>query len=406
MIYFDNAATSFPKAPTIQKAFSEYINNYAVNINRSIYSSAYKLEEKIYDVRESVKAFFNADENYETIFSSGITASLNLFINGILKEGDEVIVSPLEHNAVMRPLEHLQKTNGVKVKILPPLTKKGTLENSPDGHKTIEELLEKNITKSTKAVIIVHASNVNGAVNDIYAIGEAVSKINQKRDKKDQIYYAIDTASSGGSLNINAAAAKADYLVFSAHKGLLSLPGTGGAVVKNTLFDVLPSLIFGGTGSRSDSFEMPDNMPDKFEAGTPNIFGILALGESLKYIKEIGLSNIIRAKNNLCKCFINGIQKYNILGSFKLVGVDEAATDTSENSGIVSLVHTSKDLSEIAYSLDKDFGIATRVGLQCAPLAHKTLGTFEGGGTLRFSFSHFNTEEEIETCLKALKTFN
>lgn len=401
MIYFDNAATSFPKAPTIKKEFAEYFDNFAVNINRGTYSSAYSLEERIFETREKIKKFFKADNTYETIFTSGVTHSLNLFIDSVLKEGDEVLVSPLEHNAVMRPLFYLIKIRQIGYKVLDGIPKVGIIKDSENY--SVEDALLKNITARTRAVIINHASNVTGAINDIYKIGEVLKQINSTRSDKNKILFCIDTAGSAGNVNIEVSRTNADFVAFPSHKGLLALSGSGGAIVKKSLFDSLSPLIFGGTGSRSDSFEMPESFPDKLEAGTQNIFGILALSSSLDYINDVGFTNIINCKKQLLGYFIDGILNSELAEMFTIEGFDNNRRDAY--TAVVSLTHKVKDIAEIAYILDKDYGISTRVGLHCSPLAHKTIGTFDRGGTLRFSFSHFNTESEIDVCLKALRSF-
>lgn len=401
MIYFDNAATSFPKAPTIKQAFQEYIDGYAVNINRGTYSSSYRLEEKIIETREKVKEFFKADKSYDVVFTSGVTHSLNLFINSVLKNGDEVIVSPLEHNAVMRPLFYLTKIRQIEYKVLLGREKTGAIQESDEY--SIKDDLLKNITPSTKAVIINHASNVTGSVSDIYKIGALLKEVNAKRKVENQILFCIDSAGSVGGSDIDVTKSNADFVAFSSHKGLLSIPGSGGAVLKKTLFSSLTPLVFGGTGSRSDSFEMPSTFPDKLEAGTQNIFGILALSKSLDYINDFGFENIVKRKKMLTNYFVDSILNSALQNAFTIEGRDEA--DRDNYTSVVSLTHKTRDIAEIAYSLDKDYGISIRVGLQCSPLAHKTIGTFDRGGTLRFSFSHFNAEAEIDILLKALRSF-
>lgn len=401
MIYFDNAATSFPKAPTIKETFSDYFDNFAVNINRGTYSSSYILEEKIFSTREKIKKFFKADNTYDVIFTSGVTHSLNLFINSVLKEGDEVLVSPLEHNAVMRPLVYLIKIRQIGYKVLDGIPKVGIIKDSENY--SIEDVLLRSITARTKAVIINHASNVTGATNDIYKIGKVLKQINSTRSDKNKILFCIDCAGSAGNTDIDTARTNADFVAFPSHKGLLSLPGSGGAIVKKTIFSSLSPLIFGGTGSRSDSFEMPESFPDKLEAGTQNIFGILALSSSIDYINDVGLFNIINRKKQLRGYFIDGILNSDLSKAFTIEGFDNNRRDYY--TAVVSITHNVKDIAEIAYILDKDYGISTRVGLHCSPLAHKSIGTFDRGGTLRFSFSHFNTESEIDECLKALRFF-
>lgn len=373
MIYFDNSSTSFPKAPGIQKALDEYINNYPFNISRGNYRASYTLEEKVYNVRESIKAFFNAPETSNVVFTSGVTAALNTFIRGFHKQGDHVLVSPMEHNAVMRPLEAMRKDGTITYTVI-------------DKDDIFTGNIKKYIKPNTTSLIVNHASNVTGDVIDINALGIEA--------KRYGLAFAVDSAQSAGEINIDAR--NIDFLAFTAHKGLLSLQGVGGAIISKGVETRIKPLVFGGTGSRSSSFEMPDFLPDKFEAGTGNIPGIIALGEGINYINTVTLDRIHAHKIALCDEFIKGVSE---IDNFEVVSLQN-----NDFVGVVSLVHKNKDLAEISNSLDRNFNICTRVGLHCSPLLHMTLGTFEKGGTLRFSFSYFNTSSEVKECILALKT--
>lgn len=373
MIYFDNSSTSFPKAPGIQKALDEYINNYPFNISRGNYRASYTLEEKVYNVRESIKAFFNASETSNVVFTSGVTASLNTFIRGFHKQGDHVLVSPMEHNAVMRPLEAMRKDGTITYTVI-------------DKDDIFTGNIKKYIKPNTTSLIVNHASNVTGDVIDINALGIEA--------KRCGLAFAVDSAQSAGEINIDAR--NIDFLAFTAHKGLLSLQGIGGAVISKGVETRIKPLVFGGTGSRSSSFEMPNFLPDKFEAGTGNIPGIIALGEGINYINTVTLDRIHEHKIALRDEFIKGVSE---IDNFEVVSLQN-----NDFVGVVSLIHKNKDLAEISNSLDRNFNICTRVGLHCAPLLHRTLGTFEKGGTLRFSFSYFNTSSEVKECILALKT--
>ena len=360
MIYLDNASTSFPKCPGVKKILSDYLEKGALNINRSTSASSFDLEEKIFDIRESVKRFFNAPKNSHVVFTRGVTESINLFVNGFLNKNDSVLVSPYEHNAVIRPLTE----NGININIID------------------QDKCDDNI----KCVIINHASNVTG---NVYELGNA-KRIAQKL----RIPLVLDTAQSAGCVKVDMSAIGADFLAFSAHKGLLGLQGAGGAIITEELAKKIKPLIFGGTGSLSSSYNMPDFLPDKFEAGTLNIPGILSLGEGIKFVENYGLENIHSHKKQLIEECIKGLSA--------ISGISVIGDTDKENTGVVSFISSNVDNAVIASLLDNQYGIATRVGLQCAPLAHKTLNTFNIGGTVRVSFSLFNTLSEVEVLLDAL----
>ncbi|HAL18201.1 MAG TPA: cysteine desulfurase [Spirochaetaceae bacterium] len=373
--FLDNASSSFPRAPGIKAALNDYLNSGIGNIGRGQYRSAYDLEEKVMAAREAIAAFFNAHDPSAVVFTSGGTASLNMFLKGFLKKGDHVIVSPLEHNAVMRPLDDLRAKGVIEYSIAP--IKDGVVVASG---------LEPLIRPNTKAVICNHASNVSGSVQDIEAVGMTAHE--------HGLAFCVDSCQSAGCVGIDVRKSHIDFLAFTGHKGLLGLPGIGGAVVGGIAVE---PLIRGGTGSLSDSFDMPVFLPDRFEAGTQNIPGILSVGCGIDFINSVGLDKIRSYKRELRKRFIGLISKGKLAEFVSAVGSEDI-----ENVGIVSISVKSHDIACIANALDMEYGVCTRVGLQCAPLAHKSLGTFEGGGTIRFSFSYFNTVEDVEIAVAAL----
>ncbi len=375
-IYLDNASSSYPRSPLIKAMMDEYLESGVGNIGRGQYASAYSLEEKVFEAREALSSFFNAPDPSSIVFSAGGTASLNLFLKGYLKEGDHVIVSPLEHNAVMRPLEDLRNKGLVEYSAMP--CRKGVADPSA---------LEKLIRSNTRAIVCNHASNVSGSVQDIDAIGRVANDCG--------LVFCVDSCQSAGCIGIDVQRMNINFLAFTGHKGLLGLPGIGGAVISG--LEIEP-LICGGTGSVSSSFDMPKFAPDRFEAGTQNIPGILSLKCGVDFINSVGLENIRKHKQELRNHFLNLIANSRI-SEF----VSVAGSDSVENSGIVSISVKSHDAASVADDLDRKFGICTRVGLQCAPLAHKTLGTFDAGGTIRFSFSYFNTIDEVEYAVGALE---
>lgn len=233
---------------------------------------------------------------------------------------------------------------------------------------------------------MTHASNVCGTIMPIYEVGEIC--------KKHNIKFVVDTAQTAGAINIDMKKMNIDGLAFTGHKGLLGPQGIGGFIITDEMAEIMEPLVSGGTGSMSDSEEIPPFMPDKFECGTINIPGIFGLNEALKYIEKEGIENIREKEIELTRAFIEGVKT---LENVRLVGIE----GTEGRTAVVSLDCRDRDNAEISYLLDKDFGIATRCGLHCAPSAHKTLDTFPQG-TVRFSFNHFNTEREIQYAIEAL----
>lgn len=380
-VYLDNAATSYPKAPGVSAAVCDYIDNIGSNVGRGTYQSSYSAGEIVYETRELLSELFKYDNPLNVVFTMNITHSLNTLLKGLLKPGEHVIVSSMEHNAVMRPLTNLH-TLGVEFDRVP-CNLNGEL-NPAD--------MEKFIKPNTKLVVLTHASNVCGTILPIYSVGEMC--------KKHNLHFIIDTAQTAGVFDVDFNRFNLSALAFTGHKGLLGPQGVGGFIINDKLVNKISPFIEGGTGSLSESELQPEYMPDKFESGTLNLPGIYGLNASLKYIKKTGIDTIHRIEMELTKRFIDGI--LNIDG-IKNIGLDTIEGRTS----VVSLDFINLDNSEVAFMLDREFGIMTRVGLHCSPSAHKTLNTFPRG-TVRFSFGHFNTAKEvdyaIESIVKVMKT--
>lgn len=381
-IYFDNAATSFPKAPNLSQTVSNFIENNSVNINRSVSSLSSSLYDIVLDTRVMLARFFDCDDDplnfcKRIIFTSGVTQSINIFLRGLLNDGDHIITGSLEHHAVMRTLYDLKTKKNITFDIAK-CDKNGVV-----SAQSVESLINKN----TKAVIINHSSNVFGSISDIKKIGQVC--------KRHNIFFAVDTAQTAGVIPISFRKANIDFLAFSGHKGLLSLQGIGGFVISKRLSDILKPLVTGGTGSISHSFNQPKNLPDKFESGTLNLCGIVALNHSLKFINEIGIENIREKELFLRKYFV---EKASALNGVCVYCADENIDTTS----VVSLAFADFDNSYVADMLEKNYGIITRTGLHCAPSAHIAMGTFPQG-TVRFSFSYFNSLKEIDYCVQALE---
>ena len=375
-IYFDNGSTSWPKAPGVAAAMSELLESGAFNINRGNYEGAYELESKVLMTRMQLARLFHAPDSRCVIFTPGITYSLNYLIKGLLKPGDHVLVSSLEHNAVMRPLQQLAAQN-IHYTMIPA---------ESDGT-THPESVEGLIRPNTKAVIMLHASNVCGTLLPIRAIGEIC--------KRHHLFFAVDTAQSAGSVDINMQECQIDFLAFTGHKGLLGPQGIGGFLISESLDQELTPLIAGGTGSQSDSLFMPNYLPDKYESGTLNLPGIIGLHASLSYLESEGIDTIHQRKMALTKYFLEHISS---IPQAQIIG----KTDLADRLAVVSLDFPGYDNAQIAFSLEQDYGIMTRVGLHCAPLAHQTLHTMPQG-TIRFAFSSFNTTSEIDQCILGLR---
>ena len=376
-IYFDNSSTSFPKAPNVGRAMGEFIENGAFNINRGSYEGAYEAGSAVLDTREMLKDLFNCPNSKNVVFTPSVTYSLNFFIKGFLKPGDHVLVTSVEHNAVMRPLVQMEKL-GVEFDAVP---------CDEEGGVTADDF-RAYIKENTKAIITTHASNVCGTIIPIEEIGALC--------KEKGLVYAVDTAQTAGILNIDMQKANIDFLAFTGHKGLLGPQGIGGFIASDKLEGLIDPVISGGTGSLSDSEEMPDFLPDRFESGTLNLPGIIGLHQALVYLKEAGIDNMRKEKMEITKYFLDQVKEID--------GVKVAGKKTVEGRlGVVSIDFEGFDNSIVSFYLSSKYKIMTRVGMHCAPRAHKTLKTFPQG-TVRFSFSHFNTKEEVDVCIDAIKT--
>lgn len=376
-IYFDNSSTSFPKAPNVGRAMGEFIENGAFNINRGSYEGAYEAGSAVLDTREMLKDLFNCPNSKNVVFTPSVTYSLNFFIKGFLKPGDHVLVTSVEHNAVMRPLVQMEKL-GVEFDAVP---------CDEEGGVTADDF-RAYIKENTKAIITTHASNVCGTIIPIEEIGTLC--------KEKGLVYAVDTAQTAGILNIDMQKANIDFLAFTGHKGLLGPQGIGGFIASDKLEGLIDPVISGGTGSLSDSEEIPDFLPDRFESGTLNLPGIIGLHQALVYLKEAGIDNMRKEKMEITKYFLDQVKEID--------GVKVAGKKTVEGRlGVVSIDFEGFDNSIVSFYLSSKYKIMTRVGMHCAPRAHKTLKTFPQG-TVRFSFSHFNTKEEVDVCIDAIKT--
>ena len=378
-IYLDNASTTFPKPKAVPEAMYHYITRSGSNINRGCYDRAYAVEELVYETRQMLCSLFGGEDCRNVAFTKNVTESLNVILKGLLKPGDHVLVSSMEHNAVMRPLVQLEK-QGISFSRIP---------CRRDGSLILEEMAPL-VKKETRAVVMTHASNVCGTMMPYEQVGAFCRECG--------LLFIADTAQTAGVWPLDMERMKIDALAFTGHKGLLGPQGIGGFLLSEKLLPQMESLIAGGTGSISHTEVMPDFMPDRFEAGTMNLPGIVGLHAGLGWIRETGLEQIRSHELALTRQFLEGLQSMDPYEKrLRVVG----KKDTEGRTGVVSVQTVRRELAQTAYELDVQYGIMTRVGLHCAPSAHQTLGTFPTG-TIRFSFGWWNTREEAALALQAL----
>lgn len=378
-IYLDNASTTFPKPKAVPEAMYHYMTRSGSNINRGCYDRAYAVEELVYETRQMLCSLFGGEDCRNVAFTKNVTESLNVILKGLLKPGDHVLVSSMEHNAVMRPLVQLEK-QGISFSRIP---------CRRDGSLILEEMAPL-VKKETRAVVMTHASNVCGTMMPYEQVGAFC--------RERGLLFIADTAQTAGVWPLDMERMKIDALAFTGHKGLLGPQGIGGFLLSEKLLPQMESLIAGGTGSISHTEVMPDFMPDRFEAGTMNLPGIVGLHAGLGWIRETGMEQIRSHELALTRQFLEGLKSMDPYEKrLRVVG----KKDTEGRTGVVSVQTVRRELAQTAYELDVQYGIMTRVGLHCAPSAHQTLGTFPTG-TIRFSFGWWNTREEAVLALQAL----
>lgn len=379
-IYFDNAATSFPKAEGVGRAVCRMLEAGAFNVGRGGYEGAYALSEQVLDTRARIGRLFSAPQDAGVCFTSGVTQSVNQFLKGLLRPGDHVIVSSVEHNAVMRPLRTLRQA-GVSV---------DAALCAPDG--TLDPARVRTLFRpNTKAVVCTHASNVCGTVLPVGEIGRMC--------RERGVFFAVDSAQTAGIIPVDMQEMCIDFLAFSGHKGLRGPQGVGGFVIRQPLAAQMTPLIEGGTGSRSDSEAQPDFVPDKFESGTLPLPAIIGLRQALAVLEKDGMETGYRREMELTARFLDGLAQ---IPQAHVAGIANPAR-LSERLGVVSVDFSPLDNALVAFALERESGVMTRVGLHCAPRAHKTLGTFPQG-TVRFSFGPSNTLQEVNRCLQSIQS--
>lgn len=374
-IYLDNAATSMIKPEIVAKSMYKFMINNGTTSGRGSYKKAIQSDRLVYETRKSVASLFNFDNPKNVIFTSNITESLNLAINGILKEGDHVITSSLEHNAVWRCLKTLEKDRNINI---------SKVKASTEGFSNPQDV-ENAIQENTKLIIFNHASNVLGTIQPIKEIGKIA--------RKYKIPFLVDTAQTAGTYSIDIQDDNIDLLAFTGHKCLLGPMGTGGLVI-NWDGNINP-LKSGGTGGDSAYEYQPNYYPNKLETGTLNVSGLVGLGEAIKFINKEGIQNIHNKEKELIKYTLRKLQD---IDSIEVYG----PKDSEKIVGVISFNMKNKIPEEVAYELDTKYNIMVRAGLHCSPNAHELIGT-KSIGTIRIGIGYFNEKEEIDILINALK---
>ena len=372
MIYLDSSATSFLKPPQVAEAVFRSFNTIG-NAGRGAHAPTLNASRLIYDTREKLAALFGTPDPSRIAFTCNATEALNIAIHGAIHPGEHVITTACEHNSVLRPL-YLKEKEGTELTIIP-ADKKGRIRY---------DLLESSVKSNTSAIVLTHASNLSGNVTDLAFVSNFA--------KKHGLLLIVDASQTAGSLPINVVKMGIDILCFTGHKGLFGPQGTGGLYVREGL--TLSPLKSGGSGIHSFDRQHPTDMPTALEAGTLNGHGIAGLNAGLDYILSNGVKNIHAKEISLARRFVNGISD---ISDLKLYGDIDAPLRTP----IISLNIGNMSSASVSDILWEDYEICVRAGAHCAPLMHKTFGT-EKQGAVRFSFSCFNTEAEIDTAIRAM----
>ena len=374
-VYLDNSSTTFPKPKQVIDGMYNYMLNIGGNAGRGNYTNTLQSNRFLYEAREIVSDFFGFSSPSNVIFTNNVTTSLNMLIKGLIKQGDHVIASSMEHNSVLRPLINCKELLDINLDII---------DADESGFINVSDFRSK-ITSATKLVVLNQASNVTGSIQNIAEVGKIC--------KEKNVFFIVDSSQGAGVLELNINSVNANAIAFTGHKSLLGPQGIGGFIIDDKLNDSCKSILHGGTGSLSYSLDQPDFLPDKFECGTHNMPGIVGLSEGIKFINSTGLKTIYEHNHYLINYLLDGLQN---IKDIIIYGDSTGKNITT----CVSINMKSLDSAELGYSLENS-GIKTRCGLHCAPLAHKTIGSYPNG-TVRLSVSYFNTKEEIDFTLKTL----
>lgn len=373
MIYLDNAATSWPKPPQVLQAMMDIMKRGCANPGRSAHTMARQTEDAVFSVREAIAKFFNISDPMRIAFMPNTTYALNAAIYGVVSEGAAVVATAMEHNSVLRPLKTLEGSGIINLEIIEP---------DKYGRITVQSI-KKALKKETSLFCMTLSSNVTGAIMPVAEAGRICRSLG--------ITFLVDAAQGAGVLPIDVEKMYIDMLAFPGHKGLLGPQGTAGLYVRENI--KIRPFVQGGTGSFSDRLVQPEVFPDILESGTLNVPGIVGLGKGISFISETGIENIQSKKRRLLTMLFDSLSKEERITLY--------SPPPEQNSGILAISVKEMDSSEVSYLLDRKFGICTRSGFHCAPLAHRALGTGDRG-LVRISPGYFNDETEIELAIKAI----
>lgn len=375
IVYLDTAATSRKKPEGVYEAMDRFMRNVGASPGRSVHRLGIRASRLVADTREKVARLLGADDASRVVFTLNCTEALNLAIKGILKPGDHVVTSSVEHNSVMRPLSAMMQERGIGV----------TRVRADASGMTDPDDIRKSIQPQTALIVMTHASNVTGAIQPIEECGRIA--------REHSIPFLVDAAQTVGYIPIVLRRLPVDMLAFSGHKGLMGPQGVGGLYIRKGI-DLTP-LRQGGTGSASSEEIQPEILPDKYESGTPNTPGLAGLSAALDVIASITVEEIRASLCRVGRILLKGLRAIDGV-------VVYGPHDMDRNVGVFSFTVEGQDPAEVATELDSRYGIMTRVGLQCAPSAHRAIGTFPEG-TIRASIGYYTTTEEVEYFLRSLK---
>lgn len=377
-LYLDNAATSFPKPPEVLEAMTAYAQDLGASAGRGAYREALETGEILDECRRRLAGLLHAKDPRQCIFTLNCSAALNLALRGLLRAGDHVVTTAMEHNSVLRPLHDLRDRGLIDFTVV---------DAGPDGRVGAERI-RAAIRPSTRLITLVHASNVTGTLQPVAEIGAEARRCGA--------LLLVDAAQSAGHVPIDVEKDKIDLLALPGHKGLLGPLGTGALYIRPGLEADIHPLMAGGTGSASEQPTQPDFLPDKYEAGSHNAIGLAGLGAALQWLETKSVAALANHDRTVSARFIELTRD---LPGLTVYG----PTDPAERVAVFSVRISSLEPGELSALLESEFGILSRSGLHCAPLAHQAIGTYADGGTTRLSFGAFNTLEDVDRCADALR---
>jgi cysteine desulfurase family protein len=373
--YFDNAASSWPKAPGVVDAMADCLNEYAANPGRGSHQMAVRASRTLFETRKSLAKLFNVRNPNDIVFALNTTAALNLAIKGYVRENSHIICTSVEHNSVRRPLEYLRRTRNVEITYVP-VDEEGRIELDD---------VKAAFRPNTTLLVCTHSSNLLGSILPVAQLSELC--------KEKGVKLLIDAAQTAGVLPIDVDRMGIDMLAFPGHKGLLGPQGTGGLYIHPDV--ELEPLLHGGTGSQSEAVDQPLVRPDRYESGTQNTVGLAGLNQGVKFVLQETVENIERKEWELVGRLMEGLLS---VDGVRILGPQMG----KKRTGVVSFLLEGADSSEVAFILDQSFQIAVRAGYHCAPLAHEAVGTM-ATGAVRASVGYFTTEEEVQVLTHAIR---